>query len=123
MRTSDTVVVQVANEPARDAIVRAVSAEPSVAAVAASWPDAPRAAFAEAGGARTAVAYKLVSPEYFGVLGIAVVRGRAFTPDERTSSLAVAVVSETTARALWPGADAVGQVVRLDPESRCRGAS
>ena len=49
MRTSDTVVVQIANEPTRNAIVQAVTAEPSVAAVAASWPDAmaaPRAAFA-----------------------------------------------------------------------------
>ena len=46
MRTSDTVVVQIANEPARDAIVQAVTTEPSVAAVAASWPAlaAPRAA-------------------------------------------------------------------------------
>ena len=41
MRTSDTVVVQIVNEPTRDAIVQAVTAEPSVAAVAASWPDAP----------------------------------------------------------------------------------
>ena len=51
------------------------------------------------------------------MLDIAVVRGRAFTPAERTSNLAVAVVSETAARALWPNADAVGQVVRLDPDS------
>ena len=63
-----------------------------------------------------AVAYKFVSPEYFSVLDIAVVRGRAFTPAERTSNLSVAIVSETTARALWPNADAVGQVMRLDPD-------
>lgn len=117
VRTSDTVVVQVVNEPTRNAIVQAVTAEPSVAAVAASWPDAPRAAFAETGGAKAAVAYKFVSPEYFSVLDIAVVRGRAFTPAERTSKLSVAVVSETAARVLWPNADAVGQVLRLDPDS------
>ena len=39
MRTSDTVIVQIVNEPTRNAIVQAVTAEPSVAAVAASWPD------------------------------------------------------------------------------------
>ena len=50
------------------------------------------------------------------MLDIAVVRGRAFTPAERTSNLSVAIVSETAARALWPNADAVGQVVRLDPD-------
>ena len=58
------------------------------------------------------------------MLDIAVVRGRAFTPAERTSNLSVAVVSETTARAMWPNADAVGQVMRLDPDltSRDRGS-
>jgi predicted permease len=119
MRTSDTVVVQIVNEPTRNAIVQAVTAEPSVTAVAASWPDvapAPRAAFAETSGAKAAVAYKFVSPEYFRVLDIAVVRGRAFMPAERTSNLSVAIVSETTARALWPDADAVGQVMRLEPD-------
>ena len=120
MRTSDTVVVQIANESTRTAIVQAMTAEPSVAAVAASGPDATglasRAAFAETGGAKVAVAYKFVSPETFSVLDIAVVRGRVFTPAERTSNLSVAVVSETTARDLWPNGDAVGQAIRLDPE-------
>jgi predicted permease len=118
VRTSDTVVVQVVNEPNRNAIVQAVTADPSVEAVAASWPDlASRAAFAESSGAKARVAYKFVSPEYFSVLDIAVVRGRAFTPAERTSNLAVAIVSETAARTMWPNADAVGQVLRLDPDA------
>jgi predicted permease len=116
MRTSDTVAVQIVNEQTRNAIVQALTAEPSVAGVAASWPDAPRAAFAETSGAKTAVAYKFVSPEYLSVLDVAVVRGRAFTPGERTSNLSVAIVSETTARTMWPSADAVGQVIRLDPD-------
>jgi predicted permease len=121
MRTSDTIVVQVVNEPNRNAIVQAVTSEPSVATVAASWPDvgpAPRAAFAETSGAKAAVAYKFVSPEYFSVLDIAVVRGRGFTSDERSSNLSVAIVSETAARTLWPDNDAVGQVMRLDPDSK-----
>ncbi len=125
MRISDTVLVPIANEASRAAILQAVTVEPSVAAVAASWPgmmDAPPAAFAETTAMRTPVAYRFVSPEYFGVLDIAVVRGRAFTAAETASSLSVAIVSETTARALWPNADAVGQTVRLDsdvnPETR-----
>ena len=117
MRTSDTVVVQIANEQTRTAIVQAVTAEPSVAAVAASWPDLARAAFAESSAAKARVAYKFVSPEYFAVLDIAVVRGRGFTPAERAANLSVAVVSETTARTLWPNANAVGQVIRLAPDS------
>jgi predicted permease len=120
MRISDIVLVGIANEPTRNAIVQAVTADPSVAAVAASWPAvaAPRAAYAETAGAKATVAYRFVSPEYFSVLDIAVVRGRAFTPGERSSNLAVAIVSEATALALWPNADALGQVVRLDPDPR-----
>jgi hypothetical protein len=121
LRTSDIIIVGIANEPARQAIVRAVSAEPLVAAVAASWPAAvaaPRAAFAEAAGAKATVEYKFVSSAYFSVLDIGVVRGRAFTPDERSSSSSVAIVSEATALALWPNADALGQVIRLDPDPK-----
>lgn len=116
VRTSDTVVVQIVSEPARTAIVQAVTAESLIAAVAASWPDAPRAAFAETSGAKAPVAFKFVSPEYFDVLDIAVVRGRAFAPAERTPDHSVALVSETAAGELWPNGDAVGQVLRLNPD-------
>jgi putative ABC transport system permease protein len=116
MRVADIVTVGIANEPTRDAIVQAVTAEPSVAAVAVVAPF--RAAFAEAAGAKATVVYTFVSPEYFSVLDIAVVRGRAFAPDERSSNLSVAIVSEATALALWPNADALGQVMRLDPDPK-----
>jgi hypothetical protein len=120
LRISDIVIVEIPNEPTRKGIVQAMTAEPSVGTVAASWPavaPAPRAAFAETAGAKGTVAYKFVSPEYFSVLDIAVVRGRAFRPDERSSNLAVAIVSEASVRALWPDADPLGQIVRLDQES------
>jgi predicted permease len=119
MRTSDTVVVQIANEPNRDAIVKALMAESSVAAVAAAWPGAPRAGFAATSGAKAAIGYEFVSSEFFSVLDITVVRGRAFTRAEGTSNASLAIVSETTARTMWPNADAIGQVLHLemDPTS------
>jgi hypothetical protein len=98
-------------------MVQAVAAEPTIAAWAASWPGAvasPRPARAETAGAKAAVSYKFVSPDFFSVLEIAVVRGRTFMSDERSPDLPIAVVSETTARALWPSGDAIGQVLRLD---------
>ncbi len=137
LRIADTIIVEIVNEPFRTAMVAAVSAEPSVAAVAASWPEPlnrPRAAFgssasaeamadrsASAGAAagrpgRLPVAYRFVSPEYFSVLDIGVLRGRAFTQAEASSNAAVAVVSEGTARQIWPNGDAVAQVLRLDPD-------
>jgi hypothetical protein len=50
------------------------------------------------------------------VLGIDVVRGRGFTDAERNPNEGVAIVSETVARELWPGSDALGQVLRVQPD-------
>jgi putative ABC transport system permease protein len=118
MRTADTVVIEIVNEPFRTAMLQAVHAEPAVTAVAASWPGAlgNRVGFAEATAGRSSVAYRFVSPEYFSVLGIDVLRGRGFTQAERTADAAVAVVSDAVARQLWPKLDAVGQVLHLEPD-------
>src|SRR6185503_11387581 len=123
MRISDTVIIPIATEQNRTAVLQAVTSDPAVGDVAASWPsgmDGPESPAALAGtdGAKTTVAYKFVSPEYFNVLDIAIVRGRAFTPAERAPNLSLAIVSDTTARALWPNADAVGQVMHLDAEPK-----
>ena len=100
IRTADTVFVHIANEQMRGAMLEAVRSEPSVASVAASWPGAlgePRAAFAEASASRlggqaggqacgkSTVGYRFVSPEYFSVLGIDIVRGRGFAQTERSA--------------------------------------
>jgi predicted permease len=117
IRTSDTVMIGIANEGTRNAIVQAVTEEPSVAALSAMWPGGlsdGRAVIAEAVSAKATVAYRLVSPEFFSVLDIPVVRGRAFAKDERAPTHSVAIVSETTARTLWPNGDAIGQVVHLE---------
>jgi predicted permease len=121
IRTADTIAIDIVNEPLREAMVQAVGDEPLVTAMAASWPDAlgrPRVAFAEGDAAvgRATVSYKFVSPEYFSVLDIDVVRGRGFTPAERDPNAAVVIVSETVARQLWPTRDAVGQVLHLEPD-------
>jgi predicted permease len=117
IRTSDIAAVNIANEENRAAIVQALTAEPSVAAMAAAG--ALRAAFAEAGGAKAAVDYALVSHDLFNVLDIGIVRGRMFTPAERTPDASVAMVSETAVQTLWPNSDPIGQVIRVDaPEPR-----
>jgi predicted permease len=53
-----------------------------------------------------------VSQDYFSVLEIPIVRGRAFTDVEVRSENTrprPAIVSESTARNLWPGADPIGR--------------
>jgi predicted permease len=119
IRTADTLFVDIINEDKRAAMIDAVRREPSVVSVAASAPDAlarPREAFAEGSAGRWPVAYRLASADYFDVLGIDVLRGRAFNAGERTADAAVAMVSDSVARLLWPDRDAVGQVMHLAPD-------
>jgi predicted permease len=119
IRTAGIVNVRILNEQRRGAILEVVKNEPQVASVAASLPGVLGGSPALADGAsgKSAVTYQFVSPAYFGVLGIDVVRGRGFTETERSADAAVAIVSEGVARQLWPGLDAVGQAVRLEPDT------
>ena len=56
--------------------------------------------------------FNVVSPGFFAMLGMPVVRGRAFTEAETRSGAPVLVVTESTARKLWPGQDALGKTLR-----------
>ncbi len=66
------------------------------------------------------IGYTGVSPEYFRLFDIHIVRGRTFTPAEAAAGAAVALVSEATAAALWPGLNPLGQTLELAavPEGR-----
>jgi predicted permease len=118
LRTSDTLRVPIPNEPRRAALLQAVMADPSIAAVAASSPPsggvAETSVSAEAMGPRVAVGMMPVSPGYFDLLDIDLVSGRGFTQAERTAEAGVVVVSETISRRLWPDRNGVGQVLRLE---------
>jgi hypothetical protein len=65
-----------------------------------------------------AIDYSLVSAGYFQTLEIPFLSGRTFTAAEEKDGLPVVIVSETAARSLWPGSDAVGQELQLavDPD-------
>ena len=119
IRTADIVFVSVTKEQMRGALLEAVKNEPSVGSVAAAWPGPMNDRVGSAGSAsgKLAVGYKFVSPEYFNVLGVDIVRGRSFAQTERSASAAVAVVSESAARQLWPDREAVGQVLQLEPDA------
>ena len=55
----------------------------------------------------------LVSPGYFATMGIRLLHGRDFTGSDDGSAPAVAIVSETVARRVWPDADAVGRRISM----------
>jgi hypothetical protein len=62
--------------------------------------------------------YRLVSEHYFETFGIAVRKGRVFTEHEALARAPVAIVSEGTARRLWPGREAFGETLRLEFDPR-----
>jgi predicted permease len=54
----------------------------------------------------------IVSPGYFHLLGMTLLRGRVFSDQDVQSTPAVAVINEATARALWPNQDPIGKRFR-----------
>ena len=54
-----------------------------------------------------------VTPDYFSVMRIPLRRGRLFTDADRAGVEHVMLIGEQTARALWPGADPIGQHVKI----------
>ncbi len=58
--------------------------------------------------------YTRVSSAYFAVLGIGVVSGRVFTPQEEAGAAPAVILSEGAARRLAFGGNALGRTIRLD---------
>jgi putative ABC transport system permease protein len=61
--------------------------------------------------------YYLVSPDYFQTMGIPVVRGRAFTEQDRDGSPRVAIVSEEFVRLHFPNEEPIGKRIRMGRNS------
>jgi len=59
------------------------------------------------------VGSSIVDDRYFDVLGIPIVRGRAFTSRDRDGAPPVAIVNETMARKYWPTRDAIGATITI----------
>ena len=55
--------------------------------------------------------FRVVTPGYFSVLRQPVLRGRAFTDQDRAGSPLVAIVTPGIAERLWPGEDPLGKQV------------
>jgi predicted permease len=60
----------------------------------------------------------IVSPEYFHLLGMPLLRGRLFNDQDLESTPQVAVINQAAARTYWPNQDPLGKRVRLHLDSR-----
>ena len=64
-------------------------------------------------GPQPEASYRLVGPDYFRVLGIPLLSGRAFGPEDTMATSAPAVVNRTFQRRFFPGEDVIGK--RIHP--------
>jgi predicted permease len=102
-------------------LASALGAEPWVERVAHAS-DLSRVSIASADSGQFEPAlYSVVSPEYLPLFGIPIVRGRNFGEQETMPGAAVVVVSRATANRFWPGEDAIGKTLRLDPAGAAPG--
>jgi putative ABC transport system permease protein len=65
--------------------------------------------------------FQATTADYFKTMGTRIVRGRGLREDDTIGAPAVAVVSESMARTLWPGRDALGECFKMRTlDSPCR---
>jgi putative ABC transport system permease protein len=69
---------------------------------------------------RPVASLTVVTPSYFGVMGIPVLRGRVFTSADTTAAEPVAVVSRSLADRHWPGVDPMGSWLEVRFSGRPR---
>jgi putative ABC transport system permease protein len=60
----------------------------------------------------------VITPGYFATLGISLIAGRDFRDSDRATSAKVAIVSESLARRLWGGQNAVGRQIVMPVDTR-----
>ncbi|HXW93872.1 MAG TPA: ABC transporter permease, partial [Terriglobales bacterium] len=56
----------------------------------------------------------VVTPEYFSIIGLPILRGRGFTATDQANTPRVVVVSQEFVRMYFPGEDPLGKQVRLE---------
>lgn len=66
----------------------------------------------------SSVPVEAIPETYLDTIGAPIVLGRSFTSEEVKAKAPVLVVSESTARNLWPGESALGKLLRIEQSSR-----
>jgi len=116
-RTNNVIAMEVAANSRRP-VMEALESDPEVDTIAAASTiplngTVPTMTIRAENGSTISTAYNDVSPDYFGILGIPILRGRNFTKQESASETPVAILSAGAAQSLFAGRDAVGQILHV----------
>jgi predicted permease len=65
-------------------------------------------------------AWRIVSPDYFGVLEIPILSGRPFSDDDNAKGVQAAIINEDMARRFWPDQNPIGQQIKSGDGPRAR---
>jgi predicted permease len=119
-RTNNVIALDVV-ENNRRRVIDALASDPEVDAIAAasSIPlngAVPSVTTHAENGSTISTSFNDVSPEYFEILGIPIVRGRNFTKQESASETLVAILSARAAHRLFGDRDALGQILHVSGE-------
>ena len=103
-------------ETLRDVPGVAAAALANPAPLLGMMPTRIRLVGASANGTEERVIASFISEGFFDTFSISLLRGRTFREAELNSAGRTIVVSETLARHLWPGQEAVGQILAVSEE-------
>ena len=106
-RTNNVIAMEVAANSRRQ-VLDALASDPEVDTIAAASAiplngAVPTMTVRAEDGPTISTAYNDVSPEYFGILGIPILRGRNFTKQESASETPVVILSAGAAQSLFAG--------------------
>jgi putative ABC transport system permease protein len=62
--------------------------------------------------------FRSISPDYFRVMGIPLLKGREFTDEDHERAPMVTVINETMAKQYWPNEDPIGQRIKETSNER-----
>jgi predicted permease len=100
-------IERVASLPGVDAVAQGAGTPLGVGSAIGSTARLP-------GGERDfALLFNVVSPGYFALLELPIIRGRTFTEAELVDGSRTLIVTEATARRLWPNRDPIGQTLTM----------
>ena len=69
-------------------------------------------------GQEPEIDYRVISPSYFSVMKVPLIKGRYFTDADHESAVQVVIINESMARRFWPGEEPLGRRIKMTGEHK-----